>query len=264
VEDNVVNQEIISQMLRQHQLEVFVAASALEGLRALCKTQFDLILMDIMMPIMDGIEALRRFRNRSDPKFDFITPQNVPVVAVTANALVGDEERFLSIGFNGYLSKPFRQSQLVHMLSKHLPPNHDSSAFPNQTIDANPTPASDASKDSLLDLHAMDRLRELDPRGENRLIERVIAAFLQSVDRLVPQLDQARQNRDLAGVRHVAHTFKSSSASIGATKLSKDCADLEAWTRLEAPDHLDQRVFDLCHEISLVSQALKNLLDSGT
>ena len=167
-------------------------------------------------------------------------------------------------GSNAYLFKPFWQNQLVNMLSKHFPASSTDSLLVNQNGETTPPPVD--TPPPLLDPQAMNRLRELDPRGQNRLVERVLMAFLKSVERLVPQLDQAMQAQDLAGVRHVAHTFKSSSASIGATKLSKDCADLEAWTRSETPKQLDldQRVFDLRHEISLVSEALKNLLDSRT
>ncbi|WP_457836249.1 response regulator, partial [Staphylococcus aureus] len=76
-----------------------VAGSALDGLRALCEQRFDLVLMDIQMPGMDGIEALNLFRRGPGGRFAFLTPADTPVVAVTANALDGDEERFLNLGF---------------------------------------------------------------------------------------------------------------------------------------------------------------------
>ncbi|MES2889822.1 MAG: response regulator [Pseudomonadota bacterium] len=260
VEDNVVNQEVIGQMLRKLHLDVRMAGSALQGLRALCEHVFDLVLMDIMMPGMDGIEALRWFREGSDEQFKIITPRTTPVVAVTANALEGDEARFLALGFNGYLSKPLRQSQLVHMLSKHLPLYEDgrSHATAPATSDL-PTPPAFA-----LDQSALNRLKELDPRGENHLIERVIGAFQTSVARLVPQLEEAHRAGDLSGVRHVAHTFKSSSASIGATELSQRCTELETLIRQDQVDNLDERVEGIRKEIALVSQALQTLLDRQT
>ncbi len=260
VEDNVVNQEVIGQMLRKLQLDVHMAGGALQGLRALCEHRFDLVLMDIMMPGMDGIEALRWFREATDERFEFITPRDTPVVAVTANALEGDEARFLALGFNGYLSKPLRQSQLIHMLSKHLPLNKNPLRGEPTT---QPLPL-EARVSPALDPAALDRLKELDPRGDNQLIQRVIGAFQTSVARLVPQLEEARQAGDLAGVRHVAHTFKSSSASIGATELSQRCTELETLIRQDRVDNLDQRVDGLCKEIALVSQALQTLLDRQT
>ena len=259
VEDNVVNQEVIGQMLRKLHLEVRIAGGALQGLRALCEERFDLVLMDIMMPGMDGIEAMRWFRQGDDERFEFVTPRNTPVVAVTANAMANDEAQFLSLGFSDYLSKPLRQSQLVDMLSKHLPLNSE----PSSNAPVGSAPEAEV-KALLLDPSAMDRLRELDPRGETKLIERVLRAFLQSVERLVPQLEQAGRSGDLAGVRHVAHTFKSSSASIGAIQLSSSCADLETLIRQGTVDNLDQRVRDLLSEIALVSKALQNLLDQPT
>jgi PAS domain S-box-containing protein len=259
VEDNVVNQEVIGQMLRKLHVEVQMAGAALQGLRALCEQRFDLVLMDIMMPGMDGIEALRWFREGGDARFDFVTPRDTPVVAVTANALEGDEARFLELGFNGYLSKPLRQSQLIHMLSKHLPLNEAPLGVP-PTVPA----ALEAPLPLALDPEALDRLKELDPRGDNQLIQRVIGAFQTSVARLVPQLEEACRAGDLGGVRHVAHTFKSSSASIGALELSQRCTELETLIRQDRVDNLDQRVDDLCKEIALVSKALQTLLDRQT
>jgi CheY-like chemotaxis protein len=245
-----------------------VANGALQGLRALCEAHFDLILMDIQMPGMDGVEALSWFRRGSDGRFAFVTPTDTPVIAVTANALGGDEDRFLALGFDDYLSKPFRQSQLLAMLNKCL------SAKPAAAASEGPLPGGAApvgadtswalpeGTEHILDAEALQRLRELDPRGENQLLSRVIKAFDTSASRLVPQVQGAMRAGDHAGVRHVAHTLKSSSASIGAMKLSQMCAEIEARIRTERLDQLDARVEAMCAEVQVVLQALKRLLDA--
>jgi signal transduction histidine kinase/CheY-like chemotaxis protein/HPt (histidine-containing phosphotransfer) domain-containing protein len=268
IEDNAVNQEVIGQMLRGLGLKVRVANGALQGLRALCEAHFDLILMDIQMPGMDGVEALSWFRRGSDGRFAFVTPTDTPVIAVTANALGGDEDRFLALGFDDYLSKPFRQSQLLAMLNKCL------SAKPAAAASEGPLPGGAApvgadtswalpeGTEHILDAEALQRLRELDPRGENQLLSRVIKAFDTSASRLVPQVQGAMRAGDHAGVRHVAHTLKSSSASIGAMKLSQMCAEIEARIRTERLDQLDARVEAMCAEVQVVLQALKRLLDA--
>ena len=114
---------------------------------------------------------------------------------------------------------------------------------------------------TVLDETALARLRELDPRGENHLLERVLKAFDASVARLLPQLLQARATADQAAVRHVAHTLKSSSASIGAVALSQMCAGIEASARAGTLDLIGTDIDDMCREIDFVLQALKQLLD---
>lgn len=113
----------------------------------------------------------------------------------------------------------------------------------------------------VLDAEALDRLRELDPKGDNQLLARVLAAFKTSIARLVPQVREASAVGDLAGVRHVAHTLKSSSASIGATRLAQICAELETLIRLDQVDSLGARVDAMCIEIDGVLKALNLLLD---
>ena len=113
----------------------------------------------------------------------------------------------------------------------------------------------------VLDAEALGRLRELDPRGDNQLLPRVLAAFKTSIARLVPQLREASAAGDLAGVRHVAHTLKSSSASIGATRLAQICAELETMIRVGRVDSLGARVDAMCTEIDGVLEALNLLLD---
>ncbi|ARN21590.1 hybrid sensor histidine kinase/response regulator [Piscinibacter gummiphilus] len=260
VEDNVVNQEVIGQMLRALGCRVQVCASGLAGLRALCETRFDLVLMDIQMPGMDGVEALSWFRQGKTRRFSFVTPTGTPVIAVTANALEGDEARFLGLGFDGYLSKPFRQSQLLAMLIQHLRPSAPAESAPSGG-GAAPAPAAAAGTD-VLDAQALERLRELDPTGENRLMERVVSAFETSVARLMPQLQEALQSNELAGIRHVSHTLKSSSASMGAVKLSKMCAEIETMARQGLSDGMDERVAQLTAEVEVVRAALKRMLNA--
>ncbi|MEP7301807.1 MAG: Hpt domain-containing protein [Caldimonas sp.] len=103
----------------------------------------------------------------------------------------------------------------------------------------------------------MQRLRDLDPGGRNRLVERVLRAFEASIVRLAPQLAEARERQDVQGVRHVVHTLKSSSASIGALRLSRLCAEIEAALRQEAVEGLTQLLDDVDRELEVVLQALQ-------
>lgn len=112
---------------------------------------------------------------------------------------------------------------------------------------------------AVLDAQALDRLRELDPTGQNRLIERVFSAFEASLARLVPQLDAARADSDWQAVRQVAHTLKSSSASIGALALSRLCADVESRVRQSQLDGLPARLDALAAEVGRVQRALRVL-----
>jgi PAS domain S-box-containing protein len=266
VEDNVVNQEVIGQMLRTLGCRVQLSSGALAGLRAMCEKQFDLVLMDIQMPGMDGVEALNWFRRGTAGRFNFLTSADTPIIAVTANALGGDEERFLGLGFDDYLSKPFRQSQLLAMLTKHLRPaapaesGHSGEPSGDSALGAGGGAVEPEPGLVVLDAQALERLRELDPNGENRLMERVVNAFESSVGRLMPQLQEALNANELGGIRHVAHTLKSSSASIGAMKLSKMCSDVESRARQEQSDGMGERIAQLQAEVEIVRVALKRIL----
>lgn len=111
-----------------------------------------------------------------------------------------------------------------------------------------------------LDADALQRLRDLDPKGKNRLLERVLGAFETSAARLSKQLGEARQSSNMADVRLVAHTLKSSSASIGALDLSRLCAEIETQIRTGALSGLDDRLDAMDRELEAVLQAVSPLL----
>ena len=114
----------------------------------------------------------------------------------------------------------------------------------------------------VLDEEALQRLRELDPTGQSHLLERVLRAFESSLLRLAPQLREARERGDMQAIRHVAHTLKSSSASIGALRMSRLCAEIEAAVRQPAPEGLAALLDDVDAEFSVVLQAVQPLRGS--
>lgn len=111
-----------------------------------------------------------------------------------------------------------------------------------------------------LDAGSLQRLHELDPQGTNRVVERVLRAFEASLLRLLPQSVQALRDGDHEAVRHVAHTLKSSSASVGALELSRRCADIENRVRTQQHDGLAERVDALQSEGQRVLEAVRGLL----
>lgn len=113
VEDNQVNRELVREMLEGDEFEVFEAENGLEALHMLPQTSPDLVLLDIQMPVLDGIAAIKQLRQK--PQY-----ADLPVVALTAYAMVGDKERVFAAGFTGYLSKPIERKALLAEIHQHL------------------------------------------------------------------------------------------------------------------------------------------------
>ncbi len=116
-EDNIINQKLAVRILEKAGHSVKVADNGLEALEALKKEHFDLVLMDVQMPLMDGIEAAGRIRNSKNGDFD----PDIPIIALTAHAFKEDRERCLRAGMNDYISKPFRKQELFRMIERLIP-----------------------------------------------------------------------------------------------------------------------------------------------
>jgi HPt (histidine-containing phosphotransfer) domain-containing protein len=113
---------------------------------------------------------------------------------------------------------------------------------------------------TVLDADALRRLRELDPGGRSRLLDRVLRAFESSATRLGEQFREARRHDDMAGIRHVVHTLKSSSASIGALELARICAEIETSIRTDSLAGLPGRLDAMDRELKAVLQAVTPML----
>ena len=130
---------------------------------------------------------------------------------------------------------------------------------PLDTLRSTPAPAA-----AVLDPQALERLRELDPGGQSKLLARVVDAFSTSVSRLLPQINKALDAGDLSAIHHVAHTLKSSSASIGATHLSRLCAEIEETARAGRSDGLPDLIARFNSEVGAVQGALQRVLGEVT
>jgi signal transduction histidine kinase/ActR/RegA family two-component response regulator len=117
VEDNPVNQKVVLRLLQKHGHRVTIASNGREALEAMIEAEFDIVLMDVQMPIMTGLEAAEAIRRTERG-----TGRRIPIVAMTAHAMTGDKERCLASGMDGYLSKPVRLSDLLEALDKFALP----------------------------------------------------------------------------------------------------------------------------------------------
>jgi signal transduction histidine kinase/CheY-like chemotaxis protein/HPt (histidine-containing phosphotransfer) domain-containing protein len=229
-EDNAVNQAVAEGMLSAMGVEVVVASNGEEVTEHYSAGSFDAILMDCQMPVLDGFEATERIRRIESEN----NQSGVPIIAVTANALVGDREKCIAAGMNDYLSKPFSGEQLYGVLSRYLTdreakkPQDADLAPPQETL----TSESGATGPAL-DPNVLDGLSRLQQSGPGDLVKRVIAAYLSSSTELMTKLFKAIESEDADGVRTSAHALKSSSANVGALVFSELCKMAEAAGRQE-------------------------------
>ena len=211
VEDNEINQEVAREWLQSAGLKVETANNGLEALGMLDKNAFDVVLMDIQMPKMDGLEATRRIREKPGLA-------KLPIIAMTAHALKGDRERCLEAGMNDYLSKPIDPDQLYSTLARWL------GALPaRQKADAE---SGNVFKG--LDLPGISVETGLMRFNQkNALFARMLLSFESDFGPAPRKLADLLQKADWDGARTLAHSIKGVAGNLGAMELSSLAAEVE-------------------------------------
>jgi PAS domain S-box-containing protein len=227
-EDNVINQKVATLTLARLGYRPDVVSNGLEVLDALQRQEYDVVFLDVQMPVMDGLETARRITKL------YPVSQRPYTIALTANAMQGDREVCLAAGMDDYISKPIRVEELVQALSRcpaarEKSENRYGDWTPTQThlaADDERESDRDSSTTHLLNWQIVDNLREIDALDE------LIELYRQETPKLLDRLSTALIQQDAEAVAAAAHSLKSTSASIGAWEVSALGARLEQCGRL--------------------------------
>ncbi len=217
VEDTPFNQEIATAFLKQININVELVQNGQEAVDFLSDetnvSSISAVLMDVQMPIMDGFEATRRIRSQLDLK-------SMPVIAMTANAMKGDEQKCLNAGMDDYISKPVSQDVLYSKLVKWILPEELES---EQESDIVPVESETAlSVDALNLTLALEQMG-----GSQEILTRMLVCFKEDQEASVSQIIDAYDNKDVELAHRLAHTLKGIAASIAAESLRLSAAELE-------------------------------------
>lgn len=251
-EDNSVNQTLIMLMLKQLGYQATLAQNGLEVLAAFQHTCYELVLMDVQMPQMDGLTATRQLRQTQALAQPYI-------VAMTANYAQSDLRDYAAAGMNGHLSKPIQLEALATLLKTCQTATHPAaSAF--ATTDP-PAPAA-AQAESLvcLDRQILANLcRDLglhSPSALNALIDCYLAEAPQQIQAL-RRATSEQNSQNNKEIHRIAHTLKSSSRTLGAIQLAQLCQQLEEWGRLGTLEPVAAALSDLDQEFERFKAALE-------
>ena len=225
-EDNPVNQEVAATMLRKRGHHVDLVSTGTAAVAAVSRGHYDVVLMDIQMPEMDGLDATRAIRAMP-------THSDLPVVALTAHALAEERQNCLAAGMNAYVTKPFKAFELFAAAegwgARTAPPPVDLAAFRREMADAG---ASDA-------------------------VDGIVESFLAAAAARTNAMALAVEAEDVAEVARLAHAFKSSAAQLGARKLAETLKDIEAGAKDWAMERVRKSYGDFIAEAEAVVKYLR-------
>jgi CheY-like chemotaxis protein/HPt (histidine-containing phosphotransfer) domain-containing protein len=261
-EDHPTNQKLALTMLARLGYRADVAANGLEVIEALERQAYDVILMDVQMPEMDGLETSRHIRQI------WAADQGPHIIAMTANAMQGDQEACLAAGMDDYVSKPIRVEALINALNRCRPAvNQQDQSIPGQAGEPEsqaeaPLTSYQSDSGNPLDMAALDQLREL-VGGDEAALGELIDSFLTETPLLLVKLRLALAAEDAAGLRMAAHTLKSSSKDFGALTLAALSQELEDMGKAGSLAEAAGRVAQLETEYEPVKAALEAIREQG-
>jgi len=237
-EDNVVNQKVALHLLQQMGYQADVASNGWEVLEALHRQSYDVVLMDVQMPQMDGLAATRRICQ------EWPHTARPRIIAMTANAMQGDREECLNAGMDDYVSKPIRVEELILALSKCQP------KAGSRELDYSPLP-------DTIDAKLLQSFRDMLGNNTEIILGEMIDCYLEDAPKLLQVIATSIAQGDAIALRQAAHTLKSSSATLGATTLSLLCQELEAISRTGNTNMGSDKVPQMEAEYERVKAALQ-------
>lgn len=228
-EDNFANQELITFILQSVGVEFDIATNGKEAVALYKNNQYDIVLMDINMPILDGIEAFKQIREYEKEE----TKSYTPIIALTANAIKGDKEKFLSIGMDDYMSKPIEMEKLKELFGKFL--------IESQVIETAQTKTeekqeqiesqkihSQASEEFEKDAIVLDPAKIASTLGVSENIAKMlISKFKKEIPNDLKELENFIEASDFDGIKNKAHFIKNSCLNLGLNTICDDIQQIE-------------------------------------
>jgi len=239
-EDNIINQKLATQVLKRRGHAVCVVRDGRQALAALEKGRFDLVLMDVQMPVMGGLEATAAIRDKEKK-----TGGHVPIIATTAHAMPGDREKCLEAGMDAYVSKPIQAAELFKQIESLLPRSA-------------PAPLESETGDSaqgVLDETAL--LSQVD--GDIKLLRQLITIFLADSPKALSEIRRALELRDVEELKRTAHAFRGSVSIFAAPAAREAALKLELLAREGDMGRVPEAFASLQREVTRLKKVLSTL-----
>ncbi|MEM9454602.1 MAG: response regulator [Myxococcota bacterium] len=240
-EDNPVNQQLAEAVLRKMGYRVDIVGDGAEVIEVVQRRSYDVVLMDMHMPKIDGLDATRRIRG------ELASDRQPHIIAVTASATTQDRLKCMDAGMNDYLSKPFRSKELVAALERVRGPGAASG------VEATPTPA------SRIETEAIDHLCVVFGDESSTRVPALIGDFIEDSTRLVTEIEDCLEQGDVRTLNYDAHTLRSTAATMGASSLSGAARALEHRTEDGTLDGVAPYVTELRARLTEATEALEQI-----
>ncbi|MBF0448442.1 MAG: transporter substrate-binding domain-containing protein [Magnetococcales bacterium] len=220
VEDNEINQQVAQELLQMVGITVQTADNGQQAVEAIEQDDFDAVLMDIQMPVMDGFAATGQIR--TNPRFE-----SLPIIAMTANAMAGDREKSLKAGMNDHLAKPVVPEELYDILINWVVKKSDPAESASTPRSFYPT-KQNRTETVLYSISGLDCKKGMQNVGNKAdIYVKILKKFILSHNDSAQQMIQQQQQGDYAALERSAHTLKGLAATIGANNLSDLAAQIE-------------------------------------
>jgi len=248
VDDVELNQYLARHIIESWGCEVKLAENGKESVDMLEAEDFDLILMDIQMPVMDGIEATRNIRKIHDE-----WKSSTPIVALTANALVHEFDTYQQAGMNDCLPKPIHEPSLYNAIIKNIR-QHKPTSMPNTLPSETPAPAPIKAEAKMYDLTLVESISG----GDQSFINKMLKLFLDTAPVTLGEMQKAADARDWAALSKLAHKLKSTVDSMGIVLLQQEIRKIESDGKQgQDVDHLPELVEKVEGIMALVMQQVR-------
>jgi len=235
-EDNQMNQQLVKHLMKSWSLDHSIVNTGAEAVQVLTKNSYSIVLMDIQMPDMDGYTATSIIRN--ELKLD------VPIIAMTAHAMVGEKEKCLQLGMNDYVSKPIKETVLYNIIARHAQNIHERNGEGSNYVDLNY-------------LHQLS--------GDDRDFEReILNQFLEQVPSELSQLEKSIEEMDFETIRRTAHSLKSTVGYVGlAAHLHPYLEEIERDAVAQNTTRFETNYNHVKYHCDFAIDGVKSLLDKG-
>jgi two-component system sensor histidine kinase/response regulator len=252
VEDNELNREVATGLLEGAPVTVTAVDNGAVAIRMLNESTYDMVLMDMQMPVMDGLAATRAIRQ--NPHF-----KDLPIIAMTANAMAGDREKCLEAGMNDHLAKPIDPDKLFDALLRWIPPRATALKVPGTSVVTAQGPPGDSTP---LEIPGIDTQTALKRTGGNR--ERYVSLlrrFAKSQVGAAGEIRVALKAQDSATAQRIAHSLKGAAANLGANALATASGSAEV--AIKTQSEVEPALVEMERTLFAVAAAIQKTLPSA-